>query len=118
MSINIDKMTGTRWNLEQRNNGSNPDKISDEVKIQREAQESVDNVKSVTIDSSISSVWTKSDLTIQQQGLERERDIHSLEWFLSAIDKLLEEIEDTKSWLSEKWLSKAWKKQSKKLRLN
>ena len=103
-------MTGTRWDLDQRNNISNPDKTPDEVKIHREAQESMDNVRSSTIDSSISSLWTKSDLTIQQQGLEREKNIHSLEWFLSAIDKLLEEIEEIKKWLSKKWLSKEWKK--------
>ncbi len=70
----------------------------------------IDNLRQSTIDSSISNVWIKSDLTIQQREIEYERDIHTLVWFLSVADKLLEEIEDTKSWLSKKWLSKAWKK--------
>ena len=80
----------------------------------------VDNLRQSTIDSSISSVWTRSNLAIQQTEIEYERDIHTLVWFLSVTDKLLEEIEDTKSWLSKKWLTKAWKKGIKeaKFKLN
>ena len=80
----------------------------------------MDNLRQSTIDSSISNVWIRSDLTIQQRWLEYERDMHTLVWFLSVVDKLLEEIEDTKSWLSKKWLSKAWKKTIKeaKTKLN
>ena len=37
-------------------------------------------------------------------------DIRTYDWFLVALNKLLEEIKDTKKWISKKWLSKAWKK--------
>lgn len=75
-----------------------------------ETQAWVDNLKESTIDSSISTIWVKSNLAVQQRWIEYERDIHTLVWFLTVADKLLEEIEDTKSWLSKRWLSKAWKK--------
>lgn len=42
--------------------------------------------------------------------IENMADIHTPYWFLSMIDKLLQEIEETKQWISKKWLSKAWKK--------
>jgi hypothetical protein len=104
-------MAKTRWNLNQRErNTSNPDNFSDIIDIQEETQAWIENLRQSTIDSSLSYAWTKSDLMIQQRWLEYERDLHSLVWFLSALDKLLEEIKDTKKWLSKKWLSKAWKK--------
>ncbi len=40
----------------------------------------------------------------------KQIDIHSYDWFLLAINKLLEEVKNTRKWLSKKWLSKAWKK--------
>ena len=104
-------MATTRWNPDQADRDRrNPDNSSDIIDIQEETQAWIDNLKQSTIDSSINSAWTRSDLTIQQKWLEYERDMHSLVWFLSVLDKLLEEIEDTKKWISKKWLSKAWKK--------
>ena len=78
--------------------------------LYEQTQTWAENLRQSTIDSSLSYAWTKSDLMIQQRWLEYERDLHSLVWFLSALDKLLEEIEDTKKWISKRWLSKAWKK--------
>ena len=69
-----------------------------------------ENLRQSTIDSSLSAASTRSDLTVEQTWLKYERDIHSLVWFLSVIDELLEEIKDTKKWISKKWLTKAWKK--------
>ena len=106
-------MATTSWNLDKKNtNGKNPDDFLDKeiLNAKEETQAWTENLKQSTIDSSISSVWTKSDLMLQQKWIEYERDIHSLEWFLSAIDKLLQEIEDIESWITKKWLSKAWKK--------
>ena len=37
-------------------------------------------------------------------------DVYTLVWFLSISDRLLQEIKETKDWISKKWLSKAWKK--------
>ncbi len=71
--------------------------------------QSVENLKESTINSSISSVWTKSDLMIEQKWIKYKNNIHSLVWFLSSTDKLLEEISNIKSWISKKWLDKAWK---------
>jgi len=104
-------MTTNRWNLDQtRRDQSTPDNFSDIIDIQEETQAWAENLRQSTIDSSISNVWTRSDLMVQQRWLEYNRDIHSLVWFLSVIDKLLDEIEYTKKWISKKWLSKAWKK--------
>ena len=69
-----------------------------------------ENLRQSTIDSSLSAAGTRSDLTIEQTWLQYEKDIHTLIWFISAIDKLLEEVQDTRKWLSKKWLSKAWKR--------
>ena len=104
-------MATTRWNLDQTNrNGRNPEDFSDIIDIQEETQAWIDNLKESTINYSLSTASAKSDLTIERTWLEYERDIHTLVWFLSVLDKLLEEIEDTKKWISKKWLSKAWKK--------
>lgn len=105
----------TNWNSwNSRPESINPwiDKISsnEQKATIEEVKAWAENLRDSTIDSSISSVWTKSDLMIQKKWLEYERDIHSLVWFLSVIDKLLQEIEDTESWITKKWLSKAWKK--------
>ena len=67
--------------------------------LYEQTQTWAENLRQSTIDSSLSYAWTKSDLMIQQRWLEYERDLHSLVWFLSALDKLLEEIKDTKKWL-------------------
>ena len=75
-----------------------------------QTQASTENLRSTTIDSSITSIDTRSSLTVQQVWLEHERDIHTFDWFLPIIDKLLQEIEDTRSWTSKKWLSKAWQR--------
>ena len=115
-------MATSRWYLDQtKKDGSNPDIFSNTWRQTIEQTQAwMDNLRQSTIDSSISNVWIRSDLTIQQRWLEYERDMHTLVWFLSVVDKLLEEIEDTKSWLSKKWLSKAWKKTIKeaKTKLN
>ncbi len=105
-------MGTTRWYLDQtRKDGSNPDVLpNDWRQAIEQTQAWIDNLRQSTIDSSISNAWIRSNLTVQQREIEYERDIHTLVWFLSVADKLLEEIEDTKSWLSKKWLSKAWKK--------
>jgi hypothetical protein len=96
-------MATTRWNPDQADRDRrNPDNSSDIIDIQEETQAWINNLKQSTIDSSINSAWTRSDLTIQQKWLEYERDMHSLVWFLSVLDKLLEEIEDTKKWISKK----------------
>jgi len=69
-----------------------------------------ENLKQSTIDYSLSTASTKSNLTVEKTWLKYERDIHTLVGFLSVVDELLEEIKDTKKWISKKWLSKAWKK--------
>ena len=102
-------MVTTRWNLDQRSR-RNPEDSSDIIDIQEETQAWAENLRQSTIDSSIYSAEAKSDLTVQQTWLEYERDIHTLVWFLSVLDKLLEEIKDTKKWISKKWLSKAGKR--------
>ena len=83
---------------------------NEEQQVIEWAQAWIDNLKQSTIDYSLSTASARSDLTIQRTWLEYERDIHTLVWFLSVVDKLLEEIEDTKKWISKRWLSKAWKK--------
>jgi len=70
----------------------------------------IDNLRQSTIDYSLSNASTRSDLTVEKTGLEYEKDMHTLVGFLSVVDKLLEEIKDTKKWISKRWLSKAWKK--------
>lgn len=106
----------TRWNNQDRhidsNNIWNTNNFSnkDVINTKEQTQASAENLKNTTIDSSITSIDTKSNLMVQQAWLEYARDIHSLNWFLSIIDDILQEIEDTKAWISKKWLSKAWKK--------
>ena len=80
----------------------------------------IDNLRQSTIDYSLSNASTRSDLTVERTGLEYEKDMHTLVGFLSVLDKLLEEIKDTKKWISKRWLSKAWKKTMKeaKAKLN
>ena len=48
----------------------------------------------------------------ENQNIENTNqvDIRTHDWFLVALDKLLEEIKDTKKGISKKWLTKAWKK--------
>ena len=114
-------MTNTRWNLDQINrNRKNPDNFSDIIDIQEQTEAWIDNLKQSTIDSSLSTASTKSDLAVEKTWLKYERDIHTLVWFLSVVDKLLQEIDDTKKWISKKWLSKAWKQGMKeaKFKLN
>ena len=55
-------------------------------------------------------VQTKPVETKLNTSVNGTPDVHTLVWFLTKIDKLLLEIEDTKEWISEKHLSKAWKK--------
>ena len=88
------------------NNFSN----TEQQQVFEQTQAWAENLRQSTIDSSLSSAWTRSDLMIQQKWLKYERDIHTLVWFLSVLDNLLQDIEDAKSWTSKKWLSKAWKK--------
>lgn len=45
-----------------------------------------------------------------EKSVQNNIDIHTLDWFLLMADKLLQEIKETKDWISKKWLSKAWKK--------
>ena len=107
-------MAQTRWNLDQTNrNGRNPEDFSDIIDIQEETQAWIDNLKESTIDYSLSTASTKSNLSVEKAWLEYEKDIHTLDWFLSEIDKLLKEIEDIKTWISKKWLRKDWKKSIK-----
>jgi hypothetical protein len=58
----------------------------------------IDNLRQSTIDYSLSNACTRSDLTVERTGLEYEKDMHTLVGFLSVLDKLLEEIKDTKKW--------------------
>ena len=76
--------------------------------LREETQAWAENLRQATIDSSLSTANTKLDLTIEQTWLKYEKDIRS--WFLSAIDNLIEEIKDTRKWISKKWLSKGWRR--------
>ena len=42
--------------------------------------------------------------------IDNKIDIYSVNWFMTTLNMLLREIEDTRVWISKKWLSKAWKK--------
>ena len=72
-------------------------------------EQSVDNLRTSTIDARLSAVWTNVDLTTQKAWIEYSNNIRSLVWFLSSTDRLLEEIKNIKSWISKKWLDKAQK---------
>ena len=99
-----------------RDNFSNKEK----QKVYEKTQAWIDNLRESTINYSLSSASTKSNLTVERTWLEYEKDMHTLVGFLSVVDKLLEEIKDTKKWISKRWLSKAWKKTMKeaKAKLN
>ena len=108
-------MTTTIWtvrrNTPEFNDNNGLDRFSSSEKhVIDQTKAWAETLRSVAIDTSLSSVDTRSDLMIQQTWMQLERDIHTFDWFLLVLDKLLEEIEDTKSWTSKKWLSKAWKK--------
>ena len=77
------------------------------------AQAWIENLRGSTIDSRLSNVWTRSDLMQVQTWLEYEKDLHTLVWFLSAIDKLLQEIDDIQNWISKRWQTEAWKETMK-----
>ena len=106
-------MAGARKNI---NNSTDDmynvwiDNFSNKEKTIKETQEWADNLMWSTIDSSISTIWVKSNLATQEKEIRYEKDIHTLIWFLSAIDNLIDEVKDTRKWLSKKWLSKAWKR--------
>jgi len=88
--------------------------------LQEQTKAWIDNLRQTTIDSSLSTASVKSDLTVEKTWLQYEKDIHSLVWFLSVVDNLLEEVKDTKKWITTRWLTKAWKKSMKesKFKLN
>ena len=68
-------------------------KSEEVVDQQTESEESIDENSSTYTTESIDQI-----------------DIHSCDWFLLVLNKLLDEIKDTKKWISKRWLSKAWKK--------
>lgn len=78
-----------------------------EQQLREETKAWAENLRQSTIDSSISTVSTRSNLLIEQKWLEY--DIYSIDWFIHTLNQLLQEIEDIKAWISKKWLSKAWK---------
>lgn len=101
----------TTWNnaLEFTDNNKLDNFSNGEKQVIDQTRAWAENLRSAAIDASLSSVDTKSDLMIQQTWMQLERDIHTFDWFLPVLDKLLQEIEETKAWISKKWLTKAWK---------
>ena len=78
-----------------------------------ETQSWIENLRSSTIDSSLYSASTKSDLKMEEAWLKYEKDIHTFSWFLATLDQLLEEIEEIKKWMSKKWIQSSWKETMK-----
>jgi len=102
------------------------------------SQQTVDNqiTSQQTVDDQITSQQTVDDQTTSQQTIDNQTttqqttvdqttnvasntdtvetaeqiDIRTYDWFLLALNKLLEEIKNTKKWISKRWLSKAWKR--------
>ena len=100
------------WNPEQERINTWIDNFStvEQQQLYEQTQAWAEILRESTIDSSLSTTDTKSDLYVQQKWLEYKRDIHTLIWFLSTLEELLQIIENTESWITKKWLSKAWKK--------
>ena len=95
------------WNPEKEQTNKWTDVFSNrEQQTRKETQAWMENLRDSTINSHISKAWFKSNLTEIQTWLEYERDLHSFVWFLSAIDKLLKEIDDIKDWISKRWQNK------------
>ena len=42
-----------------------------------------------------------------------EKDIHTPEWFLAVLDNLLDEIEDTRKWITKRWVQSSWEETMK-----
>ncbi len=84
-----------------------------EQQLREQTQAWIDNLRSSTIDSSLSATGTKSDLYLQHKWIEYEHDMHNLINFLSVIDKLLQEIEDTESGITTRWVQSSGKKTMK-----
>ena len=45
----------------------------------------------------------------ESEIIKNEVDLRSKNWFLLTLNKLLEEIEDTREWISKKWVQSSWK---------
>ena len=49
----------------------------------------------------------------QQENTESQIDIYSSEWYLLVLNELLNEIKDTKEWITKRWIWKSWKETMK-----
>ena len=63
-----------------------------------QTHEWINNLRQSAIDSHISTAWIRSDLMLQQTWLQYENDLHSFEWFSTTLNRLLEEIKNTRKW--------------------
>ena len=86
----------------QSNEAQEPEQPSQQQQsVQSNEQQEV--LQSTELQQNFQSVET------QPQTVESNIDILSRDWYLLTLDELLNEIKDTKEWITKKWVWKSWK---------
>ena len=114
-------MTTSGWSSQYRTPESSQERADNfSSREQQEIRERMGNLSSSVVDWRIWTLWTRTDLTITQTWLENEQSLHTLEWYLTTLDNLLQIIKDAKKWITKRWLSKAQKENMRvaKIKLN
>ena len=114
-------MTTSGWSSQYRTPESSQERADNfSSREQQEIRERMSSLSSTVVDWRIWTLWTRTDLTITQTWLENEQSLHTLEWYLTTLDNLLQIIKDAKKWITKRWLSKAQKENMRvaKIKLN
>ena len=76
-----------------------------------QAREETETLRGTTIDTTLQSTATRSDIAIARAEFMRNLELGSLDWYLSACNELLTQIDEAiKAIKKTRWLSQAWKK--------